>query len=77
MITSVGNDGVNLLLLFRSQSREVQYYQTKMSSNGRKQCYVSTFRIQLKPPSALAPARNGPETADLWTSEKRSDTGKW
>lgn len=48
-----------------------------MSSNGSKQCYVSTFRIQLKPPSVSAAARNGPEPAGIWTSEKRPDTGEW
>ncbi|XP_056870891.1 myosin light chain kinase, smooth muscle isoform X1 [Takifugu flavidus] len=46
-----------------------------MNSNGSKQCYVSTFKIQLKPPSALLPVRNGPESEDSWTSKKRADTG--
>ncbi|XP_011602461.2 myosin light chain kinase, smooth muscle [Takifugu rubripes] len=46
-----------------------------MNSNGSKQCYVSTFKIQLKPPSALLPVRNGPKSEDSWTSKKRADTG--
>lgn len=46
-----------------------------MSSNGSS--YVSTFRIQLKPPGVSAAARNGPEPAGVWTSEKRPDNGEW
>lgn len=49
-----------------------------MSSDGSKQCYVSTFRIQLKSSSSVtAAARNGPEPAGSWTSERRPDTGEW
>lgn len=55
---------------------QVGVLRPKMNSNGSNQCYVSTFRIQLKPPSAL-PVRNGPETEDIWTSKKRAEAGKW
>ncbi|XP_069004770.1 myosin light chain kinase, smooth muscle isoform X1 [Embiotoca jacksoni] len=46
-----------------------------MNGDGSKQSYVSTFKMQIKPPCAPSPQGNGPGAIGTKTSVKCTDTG--
>ncbi|XP_039979747.1 myosin light chain kinase, smooth muscle isoform X1 [Xiphias gladius] len=46
-----------------------------MNGDGSKQRYVSTFRMQIKPPRASSAPATGPGTIDTRASEKHTDSG--
>lgn len=49
-----------------------------MSGDGSKKIFVSTFRIQIKPPPPRASSApgNGPGTIDTGASDRCTDAGK-